>query len=159
MTRPGGMRGAIKSAVPNGYWASLGSNRFLRLLEAKPPPPPPGPPRSAGPALRARLRGPRFAGNPPLGPQSELGAPPGPPFGIPVALPHAPGTPSETSKNHSKRKTKILKSAQFFHQKLSPGELLPIQDPPKGPPLDLIKFPEGLPRGSRRAQCTSQDPP
>ena len=32
--RPGGMRGAVESAVPNGYWASLGSNRFLRLLEA-----------------------------------------------------------------------------------------------------------------------------
>ena len=72
---------------------------------------------------------------------------------------HAPRTPSGPSTNRKKRKTKILKSAQFFHQKLSPGELLPIQDPPKGPPLDLIKFPEGLLGGPWGAKCISQDPP
>ena len=84
---------------------------------------------------------------------------PGPPFGIPVALPHAPGTPSEPSKNRSKRKTEILKSAQFFHQKSSPGELLPIQDPPKRAPLDPCHFPEGPLGNFWGTQRTSWDPP
>ena len=74
--------------------------------------------------------------DPPWGPKVNWVHLPGPPFGIPVALPHAPGTPLGPSKNRSKRKTKILKSAKFFHQKSSPGELLPIQDPPKRAPLD-----------------------
>ena len=89
-------------------------------------------------------RGSFFVLGPPSGPQSEFDPPPSAPFEIPVALPHAPGTPSGPSKNRSKRKTKILKSAKCFLQKSSPGELLPIQDPPKRAPLDLIHFPQSL---------------
>ena len=42
---------------------------------------------------------------------------------------------------------------------MSPGELLPIQDPQKGPPLDLISFPEGALGGRWGAKRTSRDPP
>ena len=54
---------------------------------------------------------------------------------------------------------KSLKSTQDFTQNSHLRHLLSIQDSPKGPPLDLIKFPEGLLGGPWGAKCTSQDPP
>ena len=98
-------------------------------------------PARARPGL---VEGPFSLWDPLRGPKVKLTRLPRSPFEIPVALPHAPGTPSGPSKNRSKRKTKILKSAQFFKQKSSPGKLLPIQDPPKRAPLDLIHFPKSL---------------
>ena len=50
---------------------------------------------------------------------------------------------------------KMLKFAKFFPQKLSLGELLLIQDPPKRPPLDLIDSPKGLLGPRRGAKNTS----
>ena len=123
----------------------------------------PRPPFSAGPGtargLLLLVEGPFSFWDPPRGPKVNLVHLPGPPFGIPVALPHAPGTPSGPSKNRSKRKTEILKPAQFFNQKSSPGELLPIQDPPKRAPLDPCHFPKGLLGNLWSAKRTSRDPP
>ena len=123
-------------------------------------PRPPLPAYLANPrAFLDPVKGPRNPGDTPRGPKVNLVHLPGPPFGIPVALPHAPGTPSGPSKNRSKRKTEILKPAQFFHQKSSPGKLLPIQDPPKRAPLDPCHFPEGPLGNFWGAQRTSWDPP
>ena len=100
-----------------------------------------------------------FKMGPPLGPKKKLIGSLGTPLCASFAPEHAPRTLSGPSTNRKKRKTKILKSAQFFPQNSHLGHLLPIQDPPKGPPLDLIKFPEGLLGGPWGAKCTSQDPP
>ena len=67
------------------------------------------------------------------------------------------GSLSGSSKKRSKRKMKMLNFAQCFAQKLSPGELLLIQDPPKRPPLDLIHSTKGLLGPRRGAKNTSWD--
>ena len=81
--------------------------------------------------------------DPPLGPKVNLKNFPGSPLGPSFALEHTPRTLSRPSKKRSGRKMKSLKYAQDFHQNSLPGKLLPIQDPPKWPPMDLINFPEG----------------
>ena len=95
---------------------------------------------------------------PPFGPKMKLINFLGPPLGTSFAAEHAPRTLSGPPKNHSERKMKMLKSAQEIHQNLSPGELLPIQDPPKRGSMDLIKFPEGPLGVCGGARCTSQRP-
>ena len=81
--------------------------------------------------------------DPPLGPKVNLKNFPRSPLGPSFALEHTPRTLSRPSKKRSGRKMKSLKYAQDFHQNSLPGELLPIQDHPKWPPVDLINFPEG----------------
>jgi len=104
-------------------------------------------------------RGSLFPGDPPFGPKKKLIDSLGAPLDTSFAPKHAPRSLSGRPKNRSERKMKMLKFAQFFHQKMSPGELLQIQDPQKGPPLDLISFPEGALGGRRGAKRTSRDPP
>ena len=81
--------------------------------------------------------------DPPLGPKVNLKNFPGPPLGPSFAPKHASRTLSRPSKKRSGRKMKSSKYVQGFDQNSLPGKLLPIQDPPKWPPLDLINFPEG----------------
>ena len=80
---------------------------------------------------------------PPLGAALAAARAPGISSGAALAAEHAPGTPSGPSKNRSERKMKMLILHWFYLQNLSPDVLLPIQDPPKRPPMDLINFPEG----------------
>ena len=86
---------------------------------------------------------------PPLGSALAPDRAPGTSSGAALAAEHAPGTPSGPSKNRSERKMKMLILHWFYHQHLSPDVLLPIQDPQKRAPMDLINFPEG-PLGSYR---------
>ena len=80
---------------------------------------------------------------PPLGAALAAYRAPGTSSVAALAAEHAPGTSSGPSKNRSERKMKMLIFHWFYHQNLSPDVLLPIQDPPKRPPMDLINFPEG----------------
>ena len=97
----------------------------------------------AGPVPLGSGRGSPEILGPPFGPKMKLINFLGPPLGASFAAEHAPRTLSGPPKNRSERKMKMLKSAQEIHQNLSPGELLPIEDPPKRGSMDLIKFPEG----------------
>ena len=89
------------------------------------------------------------------GPQGTRSGFRSPPLGPSWAAHRVFGSLPGPSNNRSKRKMKMLKFAQFFPQKLSLGELLLIQDPPKRPPLDLIDSPKGLLGPRRGAKNTS----
>ena len=83
-----------------------------------------------------------FTLGPSLGPQSEIDAPPWAPLWNSCCSAPRSWDPLGAFQKSFKRQMKILKSAHFFLQKIRPGELLQIQDPPKRAPLNLIHVPE-----------------
>jgi hypothetical protein len=70
------------------------------------------------------------------------------PLDAALAPEHASRTASGPSTNRSKQRVELLKNTWDFPQKLSPGELLAIQRPPKTGPMDLHTRPEGPLRAS-----------